>query len=481
MTGKRIVSPISRKLALAFGAVSVLAAVECVIHVVLIGRVADEVVQMQHDEHSIREGLELAKAVREQYIHAAHTMVTGDRSHLEHYVKWVHRVRDGADRLLTRAPAPVAKRLDRVVRTSRALDELYRVRMLPALDREDRRAVRALHLEVERLSKSTADDADEIARSFEQRMSRAHVDTTHMTHLGLALALGGIALIVAVGGVSTRQLRTAVIRPLRTLTDAAANIGRGAFETPIGDVGDGEFRELANAFELMARELRQREEKLVASARLAAIGQLAAGVAHEINNPIGVIRGYLRTMIPEATDPAIREELAILDEEAAACERIAEDLLTYARTPDIASEPLDVASLLEETVRRFEATNEAAGVRLEVRAERRTLPGDAMRLKQVISNLLKNAVHASASEIVVTGESVDPDTYCIRVQDRGVGMTPEQLARVFEPFFTARRGGTGLGLSVCEGIVRAHGGHIAAAARPGGGSVFEIVLPAADA
>ena len=476
LTGQRIVSPIGRKLALAFGAVSILAALECVIHVVLIGRVANEVVQMQHDEHSIRESLELAQAVREQYIHAAHTMVTGDRSHLEHYVEWVEKVRVGAARLRQLAPPPVAERLERVIRTSRALDQLYRTEMLPALEREDRALVRTLHLEVERLSKSAAEDADQVGRAFEARMSRAHVDTTHMTRLGLALALGGIALIVAVGLVSTRQLRTAVIRPLRTLTDAAGNIGRGAFETPIGDVGEGEFRELAKAFDVMAHELRQREEQLVASARLAAIGQLAAGIAHEINNPIGVIRGYLRTMLPEATSPAQREELSILDEEAAACQRIAEDLLTYARTPELTREPVEIANLLEETARRFEATSEGAGVHLDVRAERETLHGDAVRLKQVISNLLNNAVQASATEIVVRGEHEGRDKYRIRVEDRGVGMSPQQLARVFEPFFSARRGGTGLGLAVCHGIVRAHGGTIAAASRADGGSVFEIIL-----
>lgn len=470
-------SPIGRKLALAFGAVSVLATVTCVVQVLLIGRVAGSVAQMQHDEHTIRQGLEVARSIREQYIHIAHTLIVGDRSHLGHYTEWTERAQRGGAHLAELATPPVRARIERVLRGSRALDRLFRERMLPAVERDDRATVRRLHEEAQRLSKEAAEQADEIAQSFEQGMSRAHVDTTQTTRWGLALALGGIALIAGVGFWSTLHLRSVVIRPLQSLTDAALRVARGSFDVSLRDVGEGEFRELARAFDRMAKELRQREVQLVESARLAAIGQLAAGVAHEINNPIGIIRGYLRTMIPEASDRALREELSILDEEAAACQRIAEDLLTYARSPELSREEVQIAELLDETAHRFRATLDGDDVAIEVQAAPGLLSVDPVRLKQVIANLLKNAVQASSREVRVEGEPLGERGYRIRIADRGTGMTPEQHASAFEPFFTGRRGGTGLGLAVCQGIVRAHGGTITASAREGGGSVFEITLP----
>lgn len=476
-TKLRAVSPISRKLALAFGAVAVLAAGTCVFHMLLIGRVANSVAQMQHDEHSIRQGLELARAVREQYIHVAHTIIAGDRSHLKHYAEWVERVQHGAVHLKRVATPEVLQRLERVHAGSEALDALFMTTLLPAVERDQRVEVRKLHEDVIQRSLRLAEDADAVAQAFEQGMSRAHVDTTQTTHWGLALAVGGIGLIALVSLLSTLHLRNAVIRPLQRLTEAALEVGRGAFDTQLGNVGEGEFRELASAFDRMASELRQREIQLVESARLAVIGQLAAGVAHEINNPIGIIRGYLRTMVPEVRDAALREELRIIDEEAASCQRIAEDLLTYARTPELTRQPLELSSLLEETVRRFGATTEAADVTVDVRAAPCIAEVDAVRLKQVFTNLLNNAAQANAREVLITGEVVAGKGYRIRVADRGTGMTSAQMLSAFEPFYTGRHGGTGLGLAVCQGIVRAHGGTITAAAREGGGTVMEVMLP----
>ncbi len=469
--------PIGKRLALAFGAVTVLAALQGISHVFLVSNVAEAVGQMQHEEHAIRGGLELAKSIREQYMHAAHTIIAGDRSHLDHYASWVTRAQQGASDLKAVAPSSAQWRLDRVIARSKALDQIFRERILPAQDRGDLASVRRAHFEATLLSERAAQDADAIARVFEGRMAQSHVDTTHTTRLGFALAFGGILLIVIVAVVSTVQLRTAVIAPLRRLTEAAIDIGHGKFHGPVGAVGHGEFRELASAFELMTEELKKREEQLVQSERMAAIGQLAAGVAHEINNPIGVIRGYLRTMLPEAQGDTLKEELRILDEEAEACQRIAEDLLAYARAPEVTTGEVDVGALLEESARRFMATEEAAHVGVEVRARACVIQADAVRLRQVIANLLRNAVQAGSKEIVVVGERSSDFEYVFRVADRGAGMSVEQRARAFEPFFTGRKGGTGLGLAVCQGIIRAHAGTIVATNRHGGGSELVVTLP----
>lgn len=470
-------SPIGRKLAVSFAVVSLLAAAQCIVHVLLIGHVATEVARMQGDEKAIREGLELSKAVREQYIHAAHTIAQGDHSHLDRYTEWVARVRDTATRFARLEPAEEKQRLESIVEASRRFDASFRLEIVPAVDRGDREAMRAAHNRVEPVLARAGYDADDLVRRFERRMSRAHVSTTQTTRIGLALAIGGIALIVAVAVVSTLQIQRAVIGPLAKLKRAALEIGQGNFQGEIGDVGEGEFRELAQAFERMSAEIRQREARLVHSERMAAIGQLAAGIAHEINNPIGVIRGYLRTMLPEARDHALREELKILDEEATACQRIAEDLFTYARLPELKRERVLIDQLIEDTLHRFASTDEGGRAEISADVGPQTLEVDPVRMRQLVSNLVKNAIEAGSREVLVLGQKTDTNEYTVRILDRGPGIKEAERQRIFEPFFSGQRGGTGLGLAVCQGIVKAHGGTIGAYPREGGGSELVFTLP----
>jgi signal transduction histidine kinase len=229
----------------------------------------------------------------------------------------------------------------------------------------------------------------------------------------------------------------------------------------------------------MAEELEVRERRLVETERMAAIGQLAAGVAHEINNPIGIIRGYLKTMGPDSPPETLRDELQILDDEAASCQRIAEDLVAYARTPGLRSASIAMDRLLTETVRRFQETVDGAERRITLDAVPGMAYGDIGRLRQVILNLMVNAAQVSEVDglIEVSGASVEGGAYEILVSDRGPGIPPEDRSRIFEPFFSRRAGGSGLGLAVCHGIVRAHGGSIAAEGREGGGTTFRVTVP----
>lgn len=287
-----------------------------------------------------------------------------------------------------------------------------------------------------------------------------------------------MAILVLAIAFSVR-LRRAIILPLQGLASAARRFGRGEFEPPVGNVGQGEIRIVAKAFDAMAQELRARERALVRSERLAAVGQLAAGVAHEINNPVAVIRGYLKTMIPEARDEEQASELTILDQEAAACQRIVEDLLSYGRDPSLNRERLDPSTLLLETVERFEATQLGARVRVTCEAERGEIEGDPLRLRQVVDNLLANAALLAdeGTVIEVGGQRTDAGGYRIEIADEGPGIPEGERESVFEPFKTGRRGGTGLGLAVSRVIVRAHAGRIEALPRGGGGTVMRVELP----
>lgn len=227
----------------------------------------------------------------------------------------------------------------------------------------------------------------------------------------------------------------------------------------------------------MAEELATRERRLVRHERMAAIGQLAAGVAHELNNPIGIIRGYLKTMSPEDDPEALREELGILDQEAAECQRIAEDLLSYARTSELALEPVQIKRFLNETVARFlSARDDESEIDLDASAA--TLSIDQARVRQVILNLLKNAVQMSeGSARIRIVAAVVSDCYRIDIADNGPGIPVEERGRIFEPFFCKRKGRSGLGLAVVSGIVRGHGGTIEVIDSPLGGALFRIELP----
>jgi signal transduction histidine kinase len=467
---------IARQVALGFGAVSVVALAMCAMLLAVIHDVSGLVESMRHDESAIREGQELATAVRELSSHGAHILIEADPSHLSAYERARQRVSDGLEALADRIPEPERFRLRALRDVAAQMHEKLVDEALPAARRGDQGQARRAHREIEELAQQAATHADALARATASQMAHAHDLATSSTRLGL---IGGGLLALLVVGLSvafTLRLRAAVLNPLRTLTEAAGRVGHGDFAVRVGRVGKGELAELGAAFDLMADELARRERRLLQNERMAAIGQLAAGVAHELNNPIGIIRGYLKTMTPDEDAATLGEELAILDEEAGHCQRITDDLLSYARAGELRVDRMEAASFLGETARRFEAG--AAGVAVEVDADDATIEADSARLRQVLLNLLNNARQVSPPErpIQVHGRAFD-DGYRVEVIDAGPGIDPDDRQRIFEPFFTRRRGGSGLGLAVCLGIVEAHGGTIEVDDAASGGALFRLWLP----
>jgi two-component system, NtrC family, sensor kinase len=269
--------------------------------------------------------------------------------------------------------------------------------------------------------------------------------------------------------------------PLGALRGVAERIMRGDRAARVGTLAAAELVVVGQTFDAMLDELERAEQRLVAAERLAAIGRVAAGVAHEINNPIAIIRGYVKMIREETPGEGAHEDLKIIDEEAANCQRIAEDLLAYARTPSINRTRTTAGAILDEAVARLRASGEV-GCEVTIEAEPATIDVDAGRLRQVVMNLLRNACEAaSAAEakaaVRLTGTCTAEDGYQISVMDRSPGIPAANRDRLFEPFFTTRNNGTGLGLAVCYGLVTAHGGTIAVADRPGGGTIIRVDLP----
>ncbi len=296
-----------------------------------------------------------------------------------------------------------------------------------------------------------------------------------------------------------------VMRPMTELNAGVRHLASGEFSRKLPVHGHREFAELARDFNQMAAQLdelygsleKQVEEKsreLVRSQHLASVGFLAAGVAHEINNPLGVITGFaeftqqqLQQQPKSAATEQIEKALQAINDEAFRCKQITEKLLSMAHSTEVPRAPVDLAAVAEEVIPLLRALRE-----YEHRPIRFTREGDATilanesEMKQVMLNLLTNALeavndHAGRVEVSVRrGEkSVE-----LTVKDNGRGMTQQTLERVFEPFFTLpreHRRGTGLGLSITHAIIDAHGGSIrASSAGLGQGSEFNATIPVAS-
>lgn len=292
--------------------------------------------------------------------------------------------------------------------------------------------------------------------------------------------------------------------PISALTGGARAIAQGQLQTRIGLNRGDELGTLAAAFndmasslgssrseltrknaELMAanEELRQMQEQLVRTERLAAIGQLAAGISHEIDNPVGVILGYAELLLDDLPPGDERREdvIAIIDE-CRRCKRITGGLLGFARTSSPRQELFDLRPLIQQTLASLRPQKLFREILVDFPASGPALPlvGDADQLRQVLVNLLLNAAQAMGGKGRIWVRAEAHEHLLVEVEDDGPGIDEELLERIFEPFFsTKNRGeGTGLGLSVCRKLVEAHGGTLVAVAGAGGGALFRLTLPA---
>jgi PAS domain S-box-containing protein len=230
------------------------------------------------------------------------------------------------------------------------------------------------------------------------------------------------------------------------------------------------------------------EQSIQEAEKLAAIGTLAAGVAHEINNPIGIMTSRIELMLEEAEEAglsaAAREDLAVLQRNAQRVGRITQALLSFARRSAGVKRPTDLTAVAEETLLLFEKHATKAGIVVDRRLAPGLPPvqGDVNELQQVLLNLLNNAREALGNQGEIRVETAlasdRPGWVRMTVADTGPGIPPELRDRVFVPFFTTKAGGTGLGLAISHRIVADHGGVIELASEPGAGTTFTILLPA---
>ena len=240
------------------------------------------------------------------------------------------------------------------------------------------------------------------------------------------------------------------------------------------------LRESEQKLRKQAQEL---EEQLIASGRLVSFGELSASMAHEFNNPLGIILGFAQGLLADmdASDPSYRP-LQIISEETKRCEKMVRDLLEFGRPKSTDFILIDVQETISKTLemistRLYKQDIEAVK---KIAPELPRIYADPQQLQQVLVNLSLNAVDAmpSGGKLTLRAEQNSSGQMILKVADTGFGIDADTLPKIFQPFFTARKWrGMGLGLPICERIVKSHGGRIEVESQPGQGTTFTIHLP----
>lgn len=300
----------------------------------------------------------------------------------------------------------------------------------------------------------------------------------------LLIAASAVLAILAGGGILWWLNRSLVVKPVAALVAGTRRVGEGDLATTIPVSGSHELGELAGAFNAMTQRLAETQGQLAQADKLASVGRLAAGVAHEINNPLTGVLSYASLLRKRlAGDAEAAEDLDVIVRETVRCRGIIRGLLDFARPAPPARKPMD----LNEVVRKAVAVvmtqlslNQVA-LSLDLAPELPDVLADANQIQQVAVNLLLNAGDAIGGE----GGSIRVGTCAgaggsveLAIRDNGRGISAEDLPRIFEPFYTTKGNhGTGLGLAVSWGIVEAHSGTLEVQSEPGQGTTFTLRIP----
>jgi signal transduction histidine kinase len=467
----------ARRLSVGFGALVLSFGIASYFALAGLGRIHGATARMKGEEAGVRAALELASAVRDQYAHQAHTIIIGNESHLAFYAQAEKHVLALTRELRSHTAAPEARvAMDDIEAASAELDAIFRGRIVPAVVREDSELVRSEHARAQLVVTRIQDRAEELVGLFESSIAAARTEVDAVERRTyrwiVALLVGAPILAFAVALAIGRSIG----RPLSRLQAGAARLAQGDLDTRIEIDTPDEFGAVARQFNAMTTALKEHQDKLVQSEKLAGVGRLAAGVAHEINNPLGVILGYTRLLQKQA-HPPLADDLAVIEEETIRCKEIVEGLLDLSRPLNVSHETVDLRATVDEVVDRLRDAGSLRTVEVRVTGAAST-EGHASKLRQVFANVTRNAAEAAGDggsvEIVL---SEDVTSTSVAVHDSGPGLEPAVLSRLFEPFFTTKEKGTGLGLAISRAIARAHGGDIEAANGPAGGALITIHLP----
>ncbi len=315
----------------------------------------------------------------------------------------------------------------------------------------------------------------------------------------LWILVGAGALVVLLAAAVGWWASSGITRPIVRLTDAAERISAGDLASPIGDaLSMPPVDRLAASFEAMrrsvksahdsletqvadrTRELHEAQEELVRKERLATLGQLSSSVGHELRNPLGVMTNavYFLEMTLKDVPQKVRDYLGILRTQVRLSEKIVSDLRDFARGKEPQRTAVALRQVVDEQLGRV-TIPPTVRVDRDVPDSLPTVQVDAVQVGQVVLNLITNAAQAMEADggVLTLRAAASNGTVRLSVEDTGPGIAPENLAKVFEPLFTTKARGIGLGLSVSRSLAVANGGMLAVTSEPGHGAHFTLDLP----
>ena len=309
----------------------------------------------------------------------------------------------------------------------------------------------------------------------------------------ITMVIAGVALIAFAASVlAGTRLAALIVRPLRDLMAGVRRLESGDLNTSIPEHGRDESGRLARSFNRMTDSLRARDEEirrnqdqLIESGKLAAIGELAAGVAHEIGNPLAAISGYIQLLKDAQSPEKTRHFLEEMEKEVGFIDATIRELLDFSRPARSEEQTVALNDAADECLRMLSFHKAMRGVRVSNTTDSAnpTVLGSRKELLQAMLNLCLNGAQAMPQggdlelRISTQPEDVPSDHAGIFISDTGSGIARENLGKIFDPFFTTKRGGTGLGLSITYRIIQRHQGELSVDTEPGKGATFKILLP----
>ncbi|NOZ60007.1 MAG: DUF3365 domain-containing protein [Euryarchaeota archaeon] len=292
---------------------------------------------------------------------------------------------------------------------------------------------------------------------------------------GFLLSLG---IMLAILGI----MRFVVITPLNKVKEAAIKLSKRDYSARVDVDKEDELGELARVFNSMVEELKNKEAQVIQSEKMATVGKLAAGIAHQINNPLANIILYSQIHREEVKDEETRKVLEIIEEEASLASKVVQGLLDFSRQREFKNEVAQVNEIIKKMLNILKPQLQYKNIKLELDLDERLpeIKGDSSKLLDAFINIATNAIDAMKEGGKLTIRTYRSDgRVVVEIRDTGVGIPEEHLGKIFDPFFTTKEvgKGTGLGLYITYSIIEKHGGEIEVESEVGRGTTFRIYLP----
>ncbi len=338
------------------------------------------------------------------------------------------------------------------------------------------------------LEESLRQVGQELLNITEKWEKEERVEIDRLFQRALVLFFFSVVVFLALGVVAAFYVSRLMVRPLFQMQQAMDKIAHGDFSAiPEPQNPSEEFFALFRAFNRMIHELEVHQDQLVQSRKIAAVGTLTSGIAHELNNPINNIVLTAEALKEDFQELPPEEALGLIQDIMVQAERASEivkGLLDFSRSEHPEFEPLAINTVIQDTLKLVRNQLALSGIHVEqeLPVELPVILGDRKSLQQVFLNLFINAIQAmldGGTLYLRAYPSEDARWLKIEVRDTGVGIDPNHLPRIFDPFYTTKQvgRGTGLGLSVTYGIVEKHGGRIEVQSQTGQGATFTVILP----